>query len=175
MVCSTSLTSRNVLKKNVNLECEFAKHTNQPAPTLLCQICSHLSLSSLHEVIPLPYTSICKQLQLKRKHSFDPGSPLILKHPHPLSTQSPPSTQIHSQTLKRALINEYSSFSSRSSSGNRTWRGSTWTSSGCAATLPVYKAESCPTQRACSPSPAAPPKPLWAAWGFSLSPPSMHW
>lgn len=63
----------------------------------------------------------------------------------------------------------------RSNSGSRTWRSLTWICSGCAVTLLVYRAESCPTRRACSQLPAAPPKPLWDAWGYSPSPRFMHW
>lgn len=133
------------------------------------------------ELMPLPSTNICKQSQLPEKLQTDPGSPSFI--PSPLlnslhyyfpqrsSARSPTKHQFQIQILYQARL----SFSLRSSSGSRTWRDSTWISSGCAATSQVCRAESCPTRRACSPLPAAPPKPPWDAWGFSQSPPFTHW
>lgn len=66
-------------------------------------------------------------------------------------------------------------FSSRSNSGSRIWRSSTWISSGCAVTWPVFRAESYPTLKAFWPLPAVQQNPHWGAWGSSLCPPSMHW
>lgn len=63
----------------------------------------------------------------------------------------------------------------RSSNGSRIWRSFTWICSGCAATWPACKAGSCPTPRASSPPPAAPPSWPSAGWASCLSPLSTLW
>lgn len=100
-----------------------------------------------------------------------PSTPSIIISPSALLLAHLPNTNFKFRSCTKRVF----FFSLRSSSGSRTWRDSTWISSGCAATSQVCRAESCPTRRACSPSPAAPPKPPWDAWGFSQSPPFTHW
>ena len=72
-------------------------------------------------------------------------------------------------------LSQFNSCLNRSSSGNRTWRNFTWICSGCAATWPACKAESCRTPRASLQPPAAPPSWPWAGWVSCQFPPSTLW